>query len=110
MDFWLLVCCDYGTISSLAQDKKLSIQKKAVESVKKMHNQGFVHGDMRLSNLMVGPNDSVKIIDFDWSGKVGEAVYPPLLNPEIDWHPDVKAGAKILPTHDLYMLDNLWLQ
>lgn len=95
---------EYGSLS--VQDKKLSIQKKAVESAKKMHNQGFVHGDMRLSNLMVGPNDSVKIIDFDWSGKVGEAVYPPLLNPEIDWHPDVKAGAKILPAHDLYMLDN----
>ncbi|CAG8490655.1 803_t:CDS:2 [Paraglomus occultum] len=96
----------YGSLSSLAQDKKLSIQKKTMESVKKMHNQGFVHGDMRLSNIMTGPNDSVKIIDFDWSGKVGEAVYPPLLNPDIDWHPDVKAGAKILPDHDLYMLNN----
>ncbi|CAG8616235.1 8093_t:CDS:2, partial [Paraglomus brasilianum] len=93
---------EYDSLSSLAQDKKLLIQKKTMESVKKMHNQGFVHGDMRLSNIMAGPNDSVKIIDFDWSGnsKVGEAVYPPLLNPDIDWHPDVKAGAEILPDHD----------
>ncbi|CAG8439846.1 13274_t:CDS:2 [Funneliformis caledonium] len=61
---------------------------------------------MRLSNILISPDDSIKIIDFDWSGKVGEVVYPPLLNQEIDvWYPDVKAGEKILPEHDLYILN-----
>ncbi|CAJ0758694.1 7688_t:CDS:1, partial [Entrophospora sp. SA101] len=61
---------------------------------------------MRLSNILVGPDNSIKIIDFDWCGKIREVVYPPLLNQEIDvWHPDVNVGEKILLDHDLYMLN-----
>ncbi|CAG8588843.1 15268_t:CDS:2 [Funneliformis mosseae] len=61
---------------------------------------------MSILNKVIDPDDSIKIIDFDWSGKVEEVVYPPLLNQEIDvWHPDIKAGEKILPEHDLYILD-----
>ena len=55
---------------------------------------------------MVGPNDSIKIIDFDWAGRAGEVVYPPFMNKEIDWQPGVKVGEKILPEHDPGMLNN----
>ncbi|CAG8635873.1 4663_t:CDS:2 [Paraglomus occultum] len=48
---------------------------------------------------------SVKLVDFDWAGKIGEAIYPPLMNHEISWHPEVKFGAEIRPEHDLHMLN-----
>jgi serine/threonine protein kinase len=39
------------------------------------HAQGFVHGDLRAANILC-KDDSVKVIDFDWGGKDGEAFYP----------------------------------
>ncbi|RUS19244.1 hypothetical protein BC937DRAFT_87785 [Endogone sp. FLAS-F59071] len=84
---------NHDTLYTLAQCRQLSqsIKKQAVEAVKKMHEKGFVHGDMRLPNIMAGPNNSIKIIDFDWAGKRGEAVYPFFRNLELEWHDDVKA-------------------
>ena len=85
--------------------QKRRLPRATVErAVGQIHEAGFVHGDLRLPNILVGPDDAIKIIDFDWAGTVGEAVYPPLLNPDIPWHPDVKLGAKILPEHDLHLL------
>jgi serine/threonine protein kinase len=98
---------EHNSLFYLAQDQdKKFMLNKVIESIKKIHDLGFVHGDMRLPNILIGPGDSIKIIDFDWAGKIGEVVYPPLLNQEIDvWHSDVKAGKKILPEHDLYILN-----
>jgi len=43
----------------------------------------LVHGDLRDANIIC-KEDSVMLVDFDWSGKVGEASYPTLeLNPEL---------------------------
>ncbi|RUS20429.1 hypothetical protein BC937DRAFT_95255 [Endogone sp. FLAS-F59071] len=97
---------DHETSYRLAQDSKLSqsIKTQAENAVKKMHDNGFVHGDLRLPNIMVGPNDSIQIIDFDWAGKTGETVYPYFLNPEVDWHEEVNAAVEIKPEHDIHML------
>lgn len=55
------------------------------------------HGDMRLRNIMLQlrPSEppttdivqqlSVKFIDFDWAGTVGEARYPLFINKEVSW-------------------------
>jgi serine/threonine protein kinase len=40
-----------------------------------LHEQGFVHGDIRAFNMVFNGNDG-KLIDFDLSGKVGERQYP----------------------------------
>ncbi|CAJ0829971.1 9566_t:CDS:2, partial [Entrophospora sp. SA101] len=96
---------EHNSLFYLAQDKEFLVSMLN-KSIKKIHVLGFVHGDMRLSNILVGPDNSIKIIDFDWCGKIREVVYPPLLNQEIDvWHPDVNVGEKILLDHDLYMLN-----
>ena len=38
------------------------------------HGEGFVHGDLRGPNILV-VDDVVKVIDFNWAGKIGEAWY-----------------------------------
>lgn len=46
--------------------------------VSDLHQAGFVHGDIRPTNVMVkksGP-PGVMLLDFDWAGVIGEARYP----------------------------------
>ena len=96
----------YETLFVLHRDRKVTDKMiGAVEkAVGKLHEEDFVHGDLRLPNIMVGPEDSVKFVDFDWSGRLGEALYPPLMNPVIVWHPGAKLGEEIVPEHDMYLL------
>ena len=45
-------------------------------TVDRLHKAGWVHGDLRLCNVLFGGDDSVQLIDFEWAGKVGEAKFP----------------------------------
>ena len=56
---------------------------------------------------IVGPDDVIKLVDFDWSGKQGEVVYPPFQNPKVEWHPDLRVSVKIQKEHDLHLLKHL---
>jgi hypothetical protein len=44
--------------------------------VKTLYDAGWVHGDLRLCNMIFLPDDAVDLIDFDWSGQCGEATFP----------------------------------
>jgi hypothetical protein len=46
----------------------------------------------------------VKFIDYDWAGVVGEARFPPLLNPAIPWPQGVGGGQLISQEHDVLLL------
>ena len=55
-----------------------------------MKSKGVVHGDLRPNNIMcrVQPGEGeleIRVIDFDWAGKVGVARYPAVMNPHIPW-------------------------
>ena len=39
------------------------------------HSKGLVHGDLRDPNILCN-GESVMLVDFDWGGKDGEALYP----------------------------------
>ena len=93
--------------------KQLSMTTKALiaDKLKKFHQAGFVHGDIRDTNIMVSNSDEkdFKIIDFDWAGRVNEARYPSFINRQI-WRPSGAVdGQPILPAHDLAMLDHIGL-
>ena len=50
-----------------------------------IHAMDLVHGDLRDVNIIC-KGDTVMLVDFDWGGQVGEAVYPTFnLNPELLW-------------------------
>jgi len=82
-------------------------------ALKTLHDLGHVFGDVRRPNMMVlkirnqDGNDEWhgQLVDFDWSGQVGNARYPPTLNKNIRWPCGVEAGCVIEKQHDLDMLD-----
>ena len=79
-------------------------------AVSKIHEMGFVHGDLRGPNILCrkAPKGmKVFIIDWDMSGRVGEVTYPLMLNPRVARHPDAKPGMRIQKEHDQYMLHNI---
>ncbi|CAG8659022.1 4821_t:CDS:2, partial [Paraglomus occultum] len=49
-------------------------RRRVEEVVNTFHEQNFVHGDLRDTNLFVQKNGEGKfmLIDFDWSGTAGE--------------------------------------
>ena len=72
----------------------------------KLDAHQFVHGDLRAPNI-VFDDSKIRIVDFDWAGKNGEARYPLILNSEVDWHKEVGPNKLIRPDHDSYQLNKL---
>ena len=82
-----------------------SLQK----AVTTLHSSGFVFGDLRAPNVLT-VGDVVVLIDFDWSGKYGEARYPSdilLGDSRINWHPTVHRGGPMMMEHDAHFFHAL---
>ena len=62
-----------GVMLGAESDANASEQTK--EAIKKLHDGGFVFGDLRPPNVLFS-GGRVLLIDFDWAGKSGEAQYP----------------------------------
>jgi hypothetical protein len=75
-----------------------------------LHEQDYVFGDLRDANVLKLKNDHAMLVDFDWSGKEGQALYPMGLNTHITWPPEGKVGMPILKAHDEFMFKHLNLK
>ena len=76
------------------------------ELVAEFHNMGFVHGDLRDTNILSGNDGSVKLVDFDWGGRGGAVSYPtPRLNRDLvdGWSSE---DLRITKEDDLRILGN----
>ena len=76
----------------------------------RLHGEGFVHGDIRDTNIMVlEGGERLMLVDFDWAGKVGEVRYPMnVYRGERLWRPDGACGGELITAeHDIQMLENL---
>ena len=96
--------------SSLAPDREVAVQKRLNQVLVQIHQQGYVHGDLRNVNVMVtnGPTPAVMLVDFDWAGKIGEARYPINVNREDMYRPEGAVDNElILADHDMMMLAQL---
>ena len=64
-----------GERSGISEEKTLLIVNKCIEQVDILHQNGFVHGDLRPSNILVELADSgevkVYLIDWETSGRIG---------------------------------------
>lgn len=66
------------------QNDQETLRISVKEELAALHDKGFVHGDVRSTNIMIkrsGPFDGhFKFVDFDWSGRIGKAKYPDGVN------------------------------
>ncbi|TFK49240.1 hypothetical protein OE88DRAFT_1633093 [Heliocybe sulcata] len=80
-----------------------------------LHQQGFVHGDVRDVNMLLRRNmdqdddpRKILLVDWDWAGTIHNASYPPNINrTDIARPAGARAGARITPAHDLWMAERL---
>jgi len=76
------------------------------------HNKGYVHGDIRIANVMVSKDGKgCMLLDFDWSGKAGHVCYPWDLNTDksLKRPGDATPLELISAFHDRKMADNLFI-
>ena len=104
---------DYEVFSEFKDRASISTQLRQMvtDLVASFHQLGFVHGDIRDSNLLVRIQDNLemKLIDFDWGGKEGEVYYPVLINNHTVYRPpEVVGGGFITTQHDRLMIDNIF--
>jgi len=74
-----------------------------------LHQNHFVHGDLRDTNIMVKVNGAkgFKLLDFDWSGTINRVRYPENVNRDL-WRPVGAVDEQlIMPEHDMAMLQHM---
>ena len=77
-----------------------------------LKTSGFVHGDLRANNIMIDADTlnngevSLKLVDFDWSGAAGIALYPGSRNEELKFPGE--AGGPIGQNDDLKLVNGWW--
>ncbi len=98
---WVIVMewCE-GKILQEKDIPRLTEQAKTFLTI--FHENNYVHGDFRSDNWYVGVNGNLVIMDYDWSGLLGQAMYPPFMNPQVCWPSGADTGKLITPDHDLY--------
>ncbi|TFK32543.1 hypothetical protein BDQ12DRAFT_716350 [Crucibulum laeve] len=113
-----MVVMDY--VSPHAKPWPQDTREQIIKVLNKLHNRGYVFGDLRPPNVLFDQSNEVKFIDFDWSGlykpspldKTLQAdsdytYYPLNLSKSIIWVDGADDLLPILPEHDLEMLHNL---
>jgi hypothetical protein len=83
------------------------------EKLSRLHQNGDVHGDVRDVNIMAKEENgrySVKLLDFDWAGRIGEVRYPRNVrnSPSLRRPREAYSGELIQAEHDIKMLDHIF--
>ena len=83
-----------------------------IEKLTALHQENYVHGDVRNTNIMVKKDGSqgFKLVDFDWSGRIGEVRYPMnVYQGQRLWRPrEAEDGQLIKADHDIEMLTAMY--
>ena len=87
----------------MAKPKDTYAQVKVM--VEKLHNSGYVFGDLRPPNVVFVASKAF-LVDFDWAGKHGEAFYPMELGEGITKYCGGRDLKIIAKEHDLALLDH----
>src|SRR5260221_8266750 len=102
-------------LQQLRPDEEERVERKVKAIVRTLHEGGFVHGDIRNTNIFVdqaslaSDDVTVHLIDFDWAGYDGEVKYPMEINCKTVKRPEgVKGGELITQQHDNEMVSYLF--
>lgn len=107
---WYMIVMDAITDEfSLLDSPSASLYEPIKEKVVALHQRGYVHGDLRDTNLMVRKDGAPEIMlfDFDWAGEIGKVRYPINVNrgPDLQRPDGAYDGELITAEHDIEMLD-----
>ncbi|TMW60818.1 hypothetical protein Poli38472_000860 [Pythium oligandrum] len=87
---------------------RVTIQHQLTQIKISLREAGFVHGDMRETNVLWDVDGNrVVLIDFALAGVNDVGVYPPFMNSEVAWPLGVGCGKRLRVDHDAYWLDEL---
>ena len=79
-----------------------------VETLSDMHQNGFVHGDVRLANIVFSEDGTSSLIDFDFVGKHNISVYFSCFNWELeDRDGSARPNSPMKMEHDRVALKNV---
>eukprot|EP01033_Poteriospumella_lacustris_P013108 gene13109-9387_t len=90
-------------IRQLAPEARALIARDVAQAVGTLQQEGFIHGDLRYPNILVIKANTVLrtyIIDFEFTGREGDALYPPDLDLSIFTWVDVEHFPHVLKQHD----------
>jgi hypothetical protein len=116
---WFMVVMDRidTTFSpSHTSESSLTVElyKSVLEAMTHLHQAGYVHGDLRDTNLMVRKDGQpgFMLVDFDWAGATGEVRYPMNVNtdPTLGRPAGAYDGEVIKAEHDIHMLRNIFMR
>jgi len=106
---WKMVVMEYleGKPSYVGTSHRdADVSKKVLEAIQIVHSAGYVLGDVRPPNVMIGEEGEVKLIDFDWAGEWkegdGGVRYPAYMSNHI-WTDGIAPMEKIKKSHDIDM-------
>ncbi|KAK7023037.1 hypothetical protein R3P38DRAFT_3270575 [Favolaschia claudopus] len=97
---------DGETVAAMEGGFPDGFEAQLTRIVSLLHDNGYVYGDLRQPNVMVAGDERVKLIDFDWAGKEGEATYPINLAKNM-WPNGAQAMGLITQDHDRAMLKSM---
>jgi serine/threonine protein kinase len=90
----------------LQVDQCKHIRNQPPDCLRVLHNERMVHGDIRNTNLLVGPDGDIKLIDFDWAGEIGKVRYLMNVNRSTVGRPSIVSdGELVIAEHDCVMVD-----
>ena len=103
--------CLHDVKHRLSDGEKGRLMEELRSKLAALHQDGLVHGDVRDANVMVRKEPFAwKLVDFDWSGRLGEVRYPMNINrgPRLRRPEGAVDGQLVLADHDVRMLDMLF--
>lgn len=92
----------------LSDKQRQAVRAELLKCLRLLHGMKMVHGDIRDINLLVCTEGTIaiKLIDFDWAGRVGDVRYPSNVNRLSVRRPETACdGALVLVEHDMEMLN-----
>ncbi|KAH7917447.1 hypothetical protein BV22DRAFT_1026316, partial [Leucogyrophana mollusca] len=109
---WSMVVMDrlpdeFETLSARNKPLPSSVFADISAKLELFHKAGFVHGDIRDTDIMLSGLGETRftIVDFDWARRAREARYPPRVKHiDIKRPPEARDGKEILTDHGMAML------